>query len=145
MSPAERGELAERMLPIAAGLACITHGDGGPDDIAQTLVDLDQAERDALIVVLAAMVNPDTTITDALGHITWDEHGRASAPVRSSETLRDIAIYRNANSGVHQALQAEQQMAARVLHRQYGHAKTDVARRLGVHERTVHRWVNPAA
>ncbi|MGK4583462.1 helix-turn-helix domain-containing protein [Kitasatospora sp. HPMI-4] len=145
MTPTERSDLVERLLPIAAGLACITHGDGGPDDIAQTLADLDQTERDALIVVLAALVDPDTTITDALGYVTWDEHGRPSAPIRSPETLRDIAVYQHAPSGVHQALQAEQQMTARVLHRQYGHAQTDVARRLGVHERTIHRWVNPAA
>jgi hypothetical protein len=87
----ERGDLAERLLPIAAGLACVVHGDGDRRDVARTLAELDQAERDALIVVLAGLVNPDTTVANALGYVTWDEHGRSATPTGRQETLRDIA------------------------------------------------------
>lgn len=62
MTEEQRGSLVERMLPEAANLAVLVHGDGGPEDIAQVLERLDETEKNALIVVLAGMVDPDQPV-----------------------------------------------------------------------------------
>lgn len=67
-----RGDLAERMLPVAAHMAMLVHGDGGPQDIADVLAGLDATERTALIVVLAGLVDPDRPIGTALGGFDFD-------------------------------------------------------------------------
>jgi hypothetical protein len=59
MNAEQRGDLAEQMLPVAAHLAVLVHGDGGPEDIAAVLSGLDDTAKNALIVVLAGMVDPD--------------------------------------------------------------------------------------
>ena len=62
MTVEQRGSLVERMLPQAANLALLVHGDGGPEDIAEVLAGLDETEKNALIVVLASMVDPDRPV-----------------------------------------------------------------------------------
>ncbi|MDH6116856.1 hypothetical protein ABH930_000275 [Kitasatospora sp. GAS204A] len=91
MTPEQRGELAERLLPHAAALVCLVHGDGDRRDIQQALARLTQVERDALPVVLAALVDPDAEIADLLAFVTWDEYGRPATPVRVSGSVRDLA------------------------------------------------------
>jgi hypothetical protein len=84
----QRGDLAERMLPVAAQLACIVHGDGNEQDIRYVLGQLDDVEIPALIVVLAGLVNPDADINDTLAYITWDENGRPTNPGTASGSIR---------------------------------------------------------
>jgi len=145
MSAAERGDLAERLLPIAAGLACIVHGDGVQRDIAHVLAQLDSAERDALVVVLAGLVDPDATLKDVLGYLTWDEHERVIQPTRLTRTLREIAVQPKLPSPLLAHFRDEQITEARVRYHQLGHHQDDIARDLGVHERTVGRWVRQPA
>lgn len=71
-SPADQ---AERMVPVAAALVGAVH-DGGPGEVAALLAGIPAHDRDALAVVLAAMVNPDRTVTELLAWVTWDENGR---------------------------------------------------------------------
>jgi hypothetical protein len=87
-----RGDLAEEMLPVAANLAALVHGDGGRQDIGEVLGGLDDDQRTALIVVLAGLVDPDRPLGALLGWLNFDEHG-AAAPAAWSDrqTLRQIA------------------------------------------------------
>jgi hypothetical protein len=151
MTPIERGDLADRLVPIAAGLACIVHGDGDQRDIAHVLAQLDQVERDALIVVLAGLIDPDATIADTFGYLTWDEHGMPAPPLEKRrpsraatppKTLRDIAILPKLPSDLLEFFIEEKQVEARIKYHQLGQRQEDIARELGVHERTVQRWVN---
>lgn len=66
LSAEQRGDLAERMLPVAANLAVLVHGDGGPEDIATALAALDDTEKNALLVVLAGMVDPEQPVGKGL-------------------------------------------------------------------------------
>lgn len=139
---ADRGDLAERLLPIAAGLACITHGDGDKRDIAHILDVLDRAERDALIVVLAGLVDPDANLASVLSYLTWDETGRPAAtrPLLAG-TLRSIATRRQPASGAEGLLLAEKKATAWTLHVGRGIEQTAVADQLGVSAQTVGRWL----
>ncbi|MBM9510041.1 hypothetical protein [Actinacidiphila acididurans] len=88
----DRGDLAEAMLPVAAHLACIVHGDGGPQDIREQLAALDAAQKDALIVVLAGLTDPDQSIAATLGWLDFEEHGWPATPVPDDRTtLRQFA------------------------------------------------------
>lgn len=92
LTAVQRGDLAEAMLPVAAQLAGIVHGDGGPEDVQAVLADLDGAERTALIVVLAGLVNPDQSTAQALGWLDFDETGALAVPQWDDKrTVRDMA------------------------------------------------------
>lgn len=93
LAPEQRGDLAERMLPVAANLAVLVHGDGGPEDVAEVLAGLDDTEKNALIVVLAGLVDPDQPVGKALGWLDFDEHGSLTVPASWSEgrSVRDLA------------------------------------------------------
>lgn len=93
LTPEQRGDLAEQMLPHAAHLAVLVHGDGGPEDVAEVLAGLDDTQKNALIVVLAGMVDPDQPVGKALGWCDFDEHGSLTVPVSWSErrSVRDLA------------------------------------------------------
>ncbi|MFE0207061.1 hypothetical protein [Streptomyces sp. NPDC058985] len=97
MNAEQRGDLAERMLPEAANLAVLVHGDGGPEDVSAVLAGLSAAEKDALIVVLAGLVDPDQPVGRALGWLDHDEHGSLTVPASWSEdrTVRDLAPEEN--------------------------------------------------
>lgn len=87
----QRGDLAEQLLPIAARLACIVHGDGGARDVHQAVARLNADERDALLIVLAGLVDPDAQLNQTLGYLAWDEHGHPDRPAKVAGTLRDLA------------------------------------------------------
>lgn len=78
--------LAERLLPVAAHLVTLVHGDGGRVDVQQALARLDASEKDGLLVVLAGLVDPDQPMGKALG---WLE---ADMPAHSARmSVRDLA------------------------------------------------------
>lgn len=87
----QRGDLAERMLPVAAHLAVLVHGDGGPEDVGAALAGLDDTERTALIVVLAGLVDPDQSMSTMLGWLDRNEYGALTVPHWNDTTpLRDL-------------------------------------------------------
>lgn len=92
LTPEQRGDLAEQMLPVAAHLAVLVHGDGGPEDVRQVLDGLTEQQKDALIVVLAGLVDPDQPVGKSLGWLDHDEHGALTVPSWSEESpVRDLA------------------------------------------------------
>ncbi|PBC72321.1 MULTISPECIES: hypothetical protein [unclassified Streptomyces] len=92
LSAEERGDLVQRLLPIAGQLTTLVHGDGGQRDIHQVIARLTADERDNLLVVLAGLVNPDVPMSALLGWLTFDEHGNPVKPeVATDATLRDLA------------------------------------------------------
>ena len=91
-SAEQRGDLAEQMLPVAAHLAVLVHGDGGPEDVAQVLAGLEPKQKDALLVVLAGLVDPEQPVGKALGWLDFNEHGNLTVPSWSEErSVRDLA------------------------------------------------------
>jgi hypothetical protein len=143
MTPQERGDLAERLLPIAAKLACIAHGDGDHHDITHHTRKLNRDELIALAVILASMVNPDQTIDDALGHVTWDEHGRpAPATAYGPLTIRQTASHIRGPEclGAARILESERIQLARELHLGQGYTITEVGVRVGASHRTMQSW-----
>jgi hypothetical protein len=93
LSAKERGDMAEELLPQAANLVALVHGDGGPRDIHQALARLSPAQKEAMLVILAGMVDPDQPLSRALGWVEFDEHGRTVVPPAWDEqaTVRDLA------------------------------------------------------
>lgn len=92
LTPEQCGDLAEQMLPTAAHLAVLVHGDGGPEDIAEVLAGLDDTAKNALIVVLAGLVDPEQSVGKALGWLDFNEHGSLTVPSWSEErSVRDLA------------------------------------------------------
>lgn len=84
--------MAEALLPVAAQLAVLVHGDGGPEDVQAVLEQLDETQRTALIVVLAGLVNPDEPMGNALGWLDFNEHGDTVVPAWGARsTVRDMA------------------------------------------------------
>lgn len=69
-----RGDLAQALLPDAAGLAVAVREESR-EEIAQRLASLDRHELEALAVVLAAMVDPDQPLAQALDWVDFDEYG----------------------------------------------------------------------
>ncbi|MFD7868016.1 hypothetical protein [Streptomyces sp. NPDC059783] len=92
LTVSQRGDLAEEMLPVAAHMAAVVHGDGGPEDVAAALDPLTDAQRTALIVVLAGLVDPDQSMGQLLGWLDRDEHGNLTVPAWEDRTpFRDLA------------------------------------------------------
>ncbi|MFB7738275.1 hypothetical protein ACFC08_28585 [Streptomyces sp. NPDC056112] len=89
----QRGDLAEQILPVAAHLAVLVHGDGGPEDVAEVLAGLDDTSKNALIVALAGLVDPEQPVKKALGWLDFNEHGNLTVPASWSESrsVRDLA------------------------------------------------------
>jgi hypothetical protein len=92
LSAERRGDLAEAMLPVAANLAVLVHGDGGPEDVKAVLDGLDDVQKNALIVVLAGLVDPEQPVGKALGWLDFNEHGSLTVPASWSEerSVRDL-------------------------------------------------------
>ncbi|NUP24136.1 MAG: helix-turn-helix domain-containing protein [Streptomyces sp.] len=146
LTATERGDLIERMLPVAAGLVCIVHGDGDARDVAAQTDHLDRTECVGLIVALASLVNPDRPLSDALAYVTWDEHGQpvATEPAPPTERVADIAEQRLVPVDTDQLIAEERRRTARALHHNHGMSHKAIARRLDVHPRTILRWLNGA-
>lgn len=90
LSAKQRGDMAEKMLPEAAGLVVDVH-ESTPDLIAARLHGLDRHQLEGLAVVLAAMVDPDRGLSEALGWVTFDEYGQPlEKPSRSLRSVRDM-------------------------------------------------------
>ena len=79
MSAAAREALAERLLPAAAELACLVRDEGAAATGA-FIAALPPGDRDALLVILAALVPGDRPFADLLGWVTWDGEGRPLDP-----------------------------------------------------------------
>lgn len=143
LTPEERGDLANRMLPVAARLACIAHGDGDVRDVAHALGPLDRVELVAVAVALAAMVDPDARLDDLLGHVTWDEHGMPADPTETGRlTLRSLMPYHTVTpSGTDALIEHEQRQIIRSLHLGQGMPAREISPRVGLHKRTVERWL----
>lgn len=89
----QRGDLAEDMLPVAANLTVLVHGEGGPEDVQSVLEALSDAQRNALIVVLAGLVDPDQPMGKALGWLDFTEDGALTVPHWGEDQLvRDLAV-----------------------------------------------------
>jgi hypothetical protein len=71
----QRADLAEQMLPVAAHLTALVHGDGGPEDVAKALEGLNETQKNALIVVLAGLVDPEQPVGKALSWLDVTKHG----------------------------------------------------------------------
>lgn len=143
MTPEERGDLAERLLPVAAKLACITHGDGDHHDIHHHTQRFDRTELLALVVLLAGLVDPDQLLADALGYITWDERGHAApTPAYGRKTLRGLAkdVQGPESLGVDLIVKSERVLLARRLYLVDGLSLSAVARAVGVSDITVKQW-----
>ncbi|TXS68886.1 hypothetical protein [Streptomyces sp. sk2.1] len=96
----QRGDLAEDMLPVAAHLAVLVHGDGGPEDIQEVLAGLDDAQRNALIVVLAGLVDPEQPMGRALGWLDFNENGALTVPHWGEHRpVRDLAAVPDPDCG----------------------------------------------
>lgn len=139
------GDMAEALVPVAAALACIVRGDGGAVDVAYLLRRLSSAERDALLVVLAGLVDPDTSVRDALGWVTWDDAGRRLDELPALHgTLRQLGdeymAWKCVPSGVRQVLDDEKRMQALYMF-DHGLRAVEIASRLGVGEQTVRGWL----
>lgn len=91
LTAVERGDLAERLIPIAATLACVVRGDGDWRDVTHILNQLDPGERDALIVILAGLVDPEQQLGQALNYLTWNERGYPAEPPTTTRTIRQAA------------------------------------------------------
>ena len=92
MTMEERGDMVEELLPVAAHLAVLVHGDGGPRDVHQAIARLSPAQRDALIVILAGLVDPDRPMGAALGWLDFNERGESIVPDWNDKaTLRAVA------------------------------------------------------
>jgi hypothetical protein len=79
------------MLPVAANLAVLVHGEGGPEDVQEVLAGLTDQQRNALIVVLAGLVDPEQPLGKALGWLDYNEHGSLTVPSWSEErSVRDL-------------------------------------------------------
>lgn len=73
------GNLAERLVPVAASFVSVVR-DEDRDAITAFLAKRTAHERDALLVILAAMIPDDRTPADLLSWVTWDEHGYPLPP-----------------------------------------------------------------
>jgi hypothetical protein len=69
------GDKAERLTLVALDLAQ-TVRDEPRDDIEARLRDIDAADKDALLVILAALVDIDRPASQLLSWVTWDDQGR---------------------------------------------------------------------
>lgn len=91
LTPEERGDLVEALLPEAAGLAVGVREETS-EEIGARLAGLSRHELEALAVVLAAMVDPDRGLREALGWVDFDEFGeRLHWVPKGSRAVRDIS------------------------------------------------------
>src|ERR1044072_6588844 len=93
LTPEQRGDMVETLMPEAAGLVVDVH-EGAPDDIRGRLAGLSRHELAGLAVVLAALADPDRTMKYALAWVTFNEHGERVPPsqtTKSEKAVRDLA------------------------------------------------------
>lgn len=87
-----RGDLAERMTRLAQEFACLVR-DEDRETIGSWIAVRSGEEKDALLVVLAAMADIDRPAADLLSWVTWDEFGQPLQPVRRRGPLEPCGTY----------------------------------------------------
>jgi hypothetical protein len=144
VTPEEGGDRVEQLVPIAARIACVVNGDGDHHDVHHHTKGLGREDLLRLIVILGAMVDPDQAVDDALGFITWDEHGRPAPPVVCGPRLRIRGLASDVKAptklGAAAVIRSEQIQQARELHLGQGYTMTEVGTRMGVDPDTVRKW-----
>ena len=73
------GDRAERLVGAALQLAVVVH-DEERDSVARHLEAIDPADRDALLVVMAGLIDVSRPVGDLLDWVTWDENGKPLPP-----------------------------------------------------------------
>lgn len=92
LSAEQRGDMAEALLPEAAALVVDVH-EGTQQLITDRLHALDRHQLEGLAVVLAALVDPDVGLRDALGWVTFDEYGdHLPRPQKSVRSVRQAVL-----------------------------------------------------
>lgn len=71
-SPGDYGDLAETLVPVAMRMVGAVHDDGLPE-VARVMSTVAACELHALVVVLAAMVDPERTAAELLHWVTWED------------------------------------------------------------------------
>lgn len=103
LSAEQRGDMVEALLPEAAGMVVDVH-EGSAEDIKTRLAGLTRHELEAVVVIVAALADPDVGIRDALAWVDFDENGNRLYPsdlTRSQKAVRDLApALRRQMSGV---------------------------------------------
>jgi hypothetical protein len=130
LTATERGDLAERLLPIAAQLVCLVHGEGGPRDIQQLLARLTADDRDALPILVAALADPDRPLAAALRWLDFTEDGAPATPVRVLGTVRDLAAEAEQIPPRQDRVSAVVEDTAELA--RYGLGRDEIAARLGI-------------
>jgi len=105
VAPCARGDLAERMVYVAWGMARLVR-DEDAESVREFLDTLTGDEKDALLIVQAAMIPAgESAPAELLRWVTWDEHGyplagagqlTAPAPVdmAAARIFKDCGPYR---------------------------------------------------
>ncbi|MBP5918724.1 hypothetical protein F3K34_43860 [Streptomyces sp. LBUM 1486] len=156
MSAQQRGDMVEALLPEAAGLVVDVH-EGSAEDIKTRLAGLSRHELEAVTVVLAALVDPDRPLRQALAWVDFDEYGEPLKPVasRSEKAIRDhvprlarvrggvdvVLVHRALAPGRHGDMrlsQDERRLAVQVGRRR-GMTFDEIAERLGMTAKAVER------
>jgi hypothetical protein len=143
LTATQRGDLAEELLPVAALLACIVHGDGDHHDITHHTARYDRHELVALLVVMAGLVDPEQRISDALTHLTYDETGRPATPTPAGPlTIRQLAADTDGAPGLgaDMVFDSERMLTARRLYVHDGWSLSATARAVGARDSTVKTW-----
>lgn len=151
----QRGDLAEALLPEAAGLVVAVREETA-EEIAGRLAGLSRHELEALAVVLAAMVDPERRLRDVLAWVDFDEYGAPLPwPNKSIRTVRsagadpvdtdrtrgvDMAAVDAAVAGASRiTLTGRERTAAVHLAAVRGMSTAEIAVRLGMTEEAVKR------
>ena len=98
--------MAEELLPQAAQVAVWVHGEGGPQDVHRLYTGLDDGRRMGLLVVLAALVDPDRPMRrlphwPGLGARVW---GSGAGPAPVAADLVALVHGEGTPQEIHQAL-----------------------------------------
>jgi hypothetical protein len=153
MTAGQRGDFVEALMPVAAGLAMAVREETA-FEIKARLHELGRHELEAVAVVLAAMVDPDRPLSQALGWVDFDEHGEAlgaagksrltvgglarRGPMDRTKGVDMVAVERSLN-GERFELSAYERTVAVDLGIRRGMSYDDVAERLGMTRDSVKR------
>lgn len=100
LDAAAKGKLAERMVPVAAALACAVREECA-DSIGEVLEPFSRQELYGLLVVLAGMVPVDQPVGDLLSWVTWRDAPSLAgqplprSPVSAAERRQEYARLRS--------------------------------------------------
>lgn len=125
-----RDDLVDALVPLAAELiGCVR--DFGPDDVAHVLARVPEGRHDALAVILAAMVDPDTNTAQLLA---WTHAG----PVKSRDLTPHHLTVKRAGRGHPSKWSERAEEVARLT--RLGWSAIEIAERLGTTPRSINRY-----